>query len=424
MNKRVLFIAYTAIATACAQRQNVFLPFTGALPADVELYLDGVYTLSGGGLQLALTRPCVVKFDTDTMRDTCTHGQLDWIQVIATPPWNQKILGTWIDAAHIVFPVDWATTGLDPLYDRAVIKSAWGMSGRLWSPSETQAADILRLISDADKAALVRWGRPPKLEATASVKGDRLRAGSTDTLVVTIANHGSGAAYRVVATTRSSIEALHGKRLSFGILMPGAAKTREMEVKVPASETAHDALVVFELSEGNGVASRDVSNRIPIEAAVPILDVQCEIEGHKVARPDFYAGERLPLRCTVDNTGTTEAKQLELEVLVVGGGSHRSAPQVIPASGSWTFNLTITVPRTLPIDATVSISITARDRPSSRTAPTTIVGVIRKPKLCVQGQLTRAQYRVKIDKLRDEVKAGNITQAEFYAYDAQLVACL
>ncbi len=422
MNKLVYLIGYMVIATACAQPQGLFLPFTGTLPADVELYMDGVYTLSGGGLQLDLARPCVVKFDTT--RDTCTHEQLDWIRIVATPPWNQKILGTWIDAAHIVFPVDWATTGLDPLNDRAAMKSAWGMSGRLWWPSETQAADILRLISDADKAALVRGGSPPKLEATASAEGDTLRAGSTDTLVVKIANHGSGAAYRVVATTRSSIEALHGKRLSFGILMPGATKTRELEVRVPASETAHDAIVVFGLSEGNGVTSRDVSNRIPIETAVPILDVQCTIEGHEEARPDFYAGERLPLRCTVRNTGKVEAKQLELEVSVAGGGPDRSAPQVIPASGGRQFNLTITVPRTLPIDATVSIAITARDRPSSRTEQTAIVGVIGKPKLCVQGQLTRVQYHDKIKKLREELDAGDITQAAFDAYNAQLVACL
>jgi hypothetical protein len=208
--------------------------------------------------------------------------------------------------------------------------------------------------------------------------------------------------------------------------MPGAAKTRELEVKVPASETAHDAIVVFELSGGNDVASRNAIKPIPIEAAVPILAVRCTIDGHIVLRSHFYfyAGERLPLRCTVDNTGTAEAKQLELEVSVAGGGLDRSAPQVIPASGRGTFNLPIPVPRTLPIDATVSIAITARDRLSSHTAQTTIVGVIRRPELCVRGQLTRAQYKAKVKKLRETVDAGGITQAAFDAYNAQLVACL
>lgn len=423
MNKLVYFIGYIVIATACAQPQGLFLPFTGALPADVELYMDGAYTLSDHGLQLALDRPCVVRFDTTRETYTCTQGQLDWIQVVAIPPWNQKILGTWIDAAHIVFQVDWATTGLDPFNDRAVIEHAWEMSGRLWWPSATQAADILRLINDADKSALIRGGRPPRLEVTASVEGDTLRAGNTDMLVIKIANHGSGTAYRVVATTRSSIEALHGKRLSFGVLIPGASKTRKLEVKVPASEAAHDALVVLELSEGNGFASRDVSS-IPIEVAVPILGVQCAIEGHKATQPEFYAGERLSLRCIVANNGKAEAKLLELEVSVTGGGPDRSAPQMLPASGRWTFNRTITVPRTLPIDATVSITISARDRPSSSQAQTTIVGVIGKPKLCVQGQLTRAQYHEKIERLREELDAGDIAQVAFDAYNAQLVACL
>jgi hypothetical protein len=68
--------------------------------------------------------------------------------------------------------------------------------------------------------------------------------------------------------------------------------------------------------------------------------------------------------------------------------------------------------------------ITARDRDSSRTARTTIVGVVRKPRLCTPGQLTTAQYQAKIADLRAALSAKVLTQDEFDRYDAELVACL
>ena len=74
--------------------------------------------------------------------------------------------------------------------------------------------------------------------------------------------------------------------------------------------------------------------------------------------------------------------------------------------------------------APVEIAITARDRASSRSARTTVTGVVRKPRLCEPGQLTRAQYQAKIAELRAAVTAGDITQAQFDRYDAELVACL
>ena len=50
--------------------------------------------------------------------------------------------------------------------------------------------------------------------------------------------------------------------------------------------------------------------------------------------------------------------------------------------------------------------------------------LVRKPRLCEPGQLTRAQYQAKIAELRTAVTAGDITQAQFDRYDAELVACL
>ncbi len=81
--------------------------------------------------------------------------------------------------------------------------------------------------------------------------------------------------------------------------------------------------------------------------------------------------------------------------------------------------MSITVPRGLPIHASVELAITARDRASSRSAHVTVVGVVRKPRLCEPGQRTRAQYQARITELRSVVTAGDITQVLFDRYDAE-----
>ena len=211
-----------------------------------------------------------------------------------------------------------------------------------------------------------------------------------------------------------------------GAIKPGADKVHKRQATLPASETAHDTMLVLALSEGNGAAPRNASRRIPIEpsTAAPVLAMRCAIVGHEAARPDLDAGQNLMVRCQVENTGNAEARQVNLDAAIGDGAQGHSAPQPVPAAGRATIDVAITVPRGLPINAPVEIAITARDRASSRSARATVVGVVRKPRLCEPGQLTRAQYQAKIAELRSAVTAGDITQAQFDRYDAELVACL
>jgi hypothetical protein len=431
----VLLVTVGLVAGACVT-PKASRPFIGTLPKDTVVDMAGTFTFSPEGeLRLALIKPCIVlinKASSAALVETpCTRAQLDKIRVVAHTPWNQDVRGTWSDAAHLAFQVDWKATGLDPLAKDAPTVTArpWVVSGTQWNPSPAEAGAILTAVGAATETEteLVHGGAPPKLEVAAfEVEGDALHAGDPSTLVVRVANHGAGAAYRVVAITRSSIAALHGRRLSFGLIKPGAEKVRKLQVTLPATETAHDTMLVLSLVEGNGVSPRNVSHRIAIapSAAAPVLAVQCTVGDRKVARPDLDAGQTLKLRCTVDNTGDAEAKRVELEAAVAGGAPGRSAPQAIAASGHLVFNVPIVVPRTLPIDAPVEIVITARDRDSSRNARTTIVGVVRKPKLCTPGQLTTAQYQAKIADLRAALSAKVLTQEEFDRYDAELVTCL
>jgi hypothetical protein len=398
--------------------------------------MTGSFALKPNGiLRFSLARPCTVEREAAAVARSvevgCGLDVLGKIQVTARTPWGQDIRGIWNGPAYIEFQPDWRATDIDPLADDApaIVARAWAISGTQWIPSSAEAATILKLIGDATdiQTELVRGGPPPSLEVTTfAIDGDALQVGRPATLGVRIANRGSGTAYRVVATTRSSIEALHGRRLSFGSIKPGADKVRTLQLTVPTSETARDTMLVLELSEGNGVAPSNVSRRIPIapSTAAPMLAVQCTVQGQKLARPDLDAGQRVTLRCTVDNTGDAEAKLVELEVSVAGGTPARSAPQRIAVSGHLTFRVPIIVPRTLPIDAPVEITISARDRQSSRAARTTIVGVVRKPKLCVPGELTRAQYQAKVADLRAALADKVLTQAEFDRYDAELVTCL
>jgi hypothetical protein len=411
-------------------------PFVGTLPPSTELDLAGTFKLSPEGeLRLALAKPCQWtprRGDFGTpLEANCDRATLDKIRVIAHTPWEQDIAGTWNGPAYVTFRIDWAATGIDPLVDgaAAAVSRPWQISGTQWIPTADEAAAMLKQIGAATgtETELVRGGAAPSLEVAAlEVDGGALHVGEPNTLVVRIANRGPGTAYRVVATTRSSVEALHGRRLAFGAIKPGADKVRKLQVTLPASETAHDTMLVLALSEGNGAAPRNASRRIPIEpsTAAPVLAMRCAIVGHAGPRPDLDAGQSLMLRCLVENTGNVDAKQVGLDAAIGDGAQGRSPPQSVPAAGRATIDMAITVPRGLPINAPVEIAITARDRASSRSARTTVVGVVRKPRLCEPGQLTRAQYQAKITELRAAVTAGDITQAQLDRYDAELVACL
>jgi len=432
---RAFVVGCVFVVAACAIRDER-RAFVGPLPPHTSLSMTGSFTFSPEGeLRLALTVPCTVDSERlssgTTLSDRCGRSVLDQIRVIAHAPWGMNIRATWNDPGHLVFPVDWKASGLDPLADDAatMVAGPWLVSGTQWTPTPTQARAILRLVSEATETEteLVQGGPAPALEVTTfEIDGSTLHTSDPNTLVVRIANHGPGTAYRVAATTRSSIEALHGRRLSFGLIKPGADKVRRLTLTVPASESAPDTMLVLVVAEGNGFAPHNVSRRVPIapSAAAPRLAVRCTILDHAGPRPYLDAGHQITLRCTVDNTGDAAAGQVSVEASIADNAPARSAIQAIAAGSHASFEVSILVPRVIPIDSPVAIAVMARDSPSSRSARTTMTGVVRKPRLCVAGQLTRAQYRAKLAELRAAVAAGDLTQAQLDRYDAELVACL
>ena len=429
--RAITFIsAFCLLACTVAQK-----PFAGSLPQDTQLDMAGTFTLSpSGDLLLALAKPCIVqkiaKLREANVELPCDRVQRDAIRVVAVTPWADEILGTWSDSSHITFHVDWKHSRLDPLAADAAVEVGrpWTISGTQWMPTPAEAERLLKLIAAATETETdLRHGEPaPSLEVTLfDVDEHALHAGGEATLAVRIANRGPGTAYRVVATTRSSIDSLHGRQLSFGMIKSGAEKLRRIRVTVPISEAAPDTMLVLVLAEGNGFAPPNVSRRMPITVAETalVLAVHCTIVDHDGARPDVSAGEGITLRCMVDNAGKSAAK-VELEASIAGGVPARSPAQDVSAAGHTAFDLRIVIPHELTIDSTVEIAITARDRQLQRSARTTVAGVVRKPKVCAAGQLTRAQYRSKLAELRAAVSAGDLTQAQLDRYDAELVTCL
>jgi hypothetical protein len=217
---------------------------------------------------------------------------------------------------------------------------------------------------------------------------------------------------------------LHGHRLGFGMIEPGATKTRRLRLAVPADEPGPDVMLVLELAEGNDFAPPNVSRRITVvgPAAAPILAIRCALPG-RGDRPSFNLGDIVSIQCVVDNTGASGA-EVGLVTSIADAVVARSPAQPITTAGHATFELRVAIPRELTLDADVEIAVTAQDARSQRSARTSIVGTPRSPKVCAPGQLTRAQYQVKLRELRAAAAAGDLTQAQLDRYDAELVACL
>jgi hypothetical protein len=434
MNNATLLGLVIAVSSsvACAVTRSGAHPFAGPLPDGTTLDLSGSVDLSlTGELTLTLRDGCLAQHSTadghKTVNVACAAVERNAIRVIAVPPWQAASQGTWIDARHVVFQIDWAKTHLDVLAADATTVAArpWNISGLTWQPTAADVGQILHLAGKATETEgeLVRGGEAPKLEITSFEVPDGLHAGGRATLAVQIANRGPGAAYRVAATTSSSMPALHGKRLEFGAIQPGAEKLRRVAVEVPSGETSPDAMVVLVVSEGNGFAPGTMSRRWPVSIAEPDLAMHCVIPEYPAAQPEIAAGTHVTVRCVVENSGGGAARAV-LEVSINGATPTRSSAQDVLPWGRGVFVASIVIPRELAASSTVQLAITARDTRLGRETQTTLNATVGKPKLCDAGKLTRKQYDAKIRELRATVASGDMTQVQLDRYDAELILCL
>jgi len=291
---------------------------------------------------------------------------------------------------------------------------------------------MLKLIADATDTdtSLVTGGDAPQLEVAAFDVQGAISAGHTFDLVLRLRNRGVGSAFRVVATTRSSVSALHGQRFEFGVLKPGEEKIRKRKIDFPSTETGTDAMVVLVVDEANGYAPPNASRRwsfVVAQAEVATqakgeFNTNCMIREYPTAHPTIGVGENVVVRCVVRNSGTTAATAL-VSVAVAKVQTAAPATRIDPG-GRVTLEIPFSLPRDLVVGADIQFVVATSDTAGNRVGQTTIAATVAKPKLCVVGGLTRKQYYSKIAALKDARGAGSITQAEFDHYDSELVSCL
>jgi hypothetical protein len=402
----------------------------GAFEVDLRCVRVDVYILSSGASQ-----------HTETCDPKLVASSIAALQL--RTPWGSRSSATQV-GAHAHFTIDWGQSGIDPLAPDAPsrIDQLWeivrpGKEGEeihaRWRPSPEEVNRIRHYIGAATDTQyeLRRGGPPPSLAVSRLEAEQPLRAGETAQLALTIANSGSGPAFLVSATTRSSVPALHGLRISFGTIAPGASKTRTVPIAIPRENDETSAMVVVNVTEGNDYAPPSTSRRLPIQppADAPILSLGCHLDDggdHRegdggVALID--AGAPVHLRCSVRNAGAA-ARSVRLSAAIAGGSAVTSPPRNLPRDGTTEVELRLDVPANARMDQRLTLTATLEGPDVGHGIHQELTVQVARPRVCPDGKLTRAQYRAKLAELQKALQAGALTQAELDAYDAELVSCI
>jgi hypothetical protein len=378
-------------------------------------------------------------FDThaERGREPCRPGQvpIGAGEIVVTTPWGTTSRGP-VTVGLSVVPIDWNAVPFDPLASNAserlatpwqiAVSSEW--EPREWRPTREDLARLVASFAEATgtETALVRGGPPPALAVTELSATPDLRAGATAELSLTIENRGEGSAYRVVVTTRSSLDSLHGLRFAFGALAPGERETRRLQVRIDGQTTDPSAMLVLVFAEGNDVEPANHSQRLAVLPPVlePRLTIDCGARARMAeSRLAVDAAEPVRLVCVVSNTGGI-ARDVTLEVQLAGGDATTLGPQDIATDDAHAFDLRVELPRDARLDAELALVVTARERGFGRSASATLTLVVDRARVCPRGTLSRPAYQAKRAELVKARDAGALTDAELDAYDAELVGCL
>jgi len=436
---RALILVVLAVLGACAGSDRLLATHyggrqIGAGSGQIYVAADGRVVVSLGACHQEAVE--VYAGHTETKLLPCKYSR-DAVHLIA--PWGVDATAALADAGPdrpgalvAVLQIDWAMSGLDPLdaetWERA--ERPWRLEHPMleapvsWTPTR---ADLEIMAAAAGRAAgidpvVVAGGSPPDIVVDEfSVGGGEVLAGSVSSLEVAITNRGAGDAYRLYATTRSSIPALHGLQFSFGRVPAGASVRRKLSVSVPALEES-DAMVVLVFSEANQFPPRNFGKRFPLRMVSELarLAMTCTL-ADKAAEAD--AGEVVRVRCQVRNIGGRTATGVSVSVSVAGAATKSHAIDIYPQA-STAFDLPVRIPSGAKIDERLALEAIATETShGARTTAKTEI-TVRRPRLCPQGRLTRAQYQTKRSELEAALAAGDLTREEFDRYDEELVGCL
>ena len=359
-------------------------------------------------------------------------------ELTVTAPWGRAlhapVVNPVAEPPYARVPAAWDEAPVDPLdprtWDQA--RGDWRISSPLlpepvrWSPS---SEEVERLVVAIGLAAGIdsRIGpatAPPDLApGPLQVGNDELLAGGESVLELTVENRGEGPAYRVVATTRSSLPALQGLQLSFGRIDPGPRLTRRVRVRLAPTVAEPSAMLVVVFGEANGFRPGNVSRRVPIRGVAegPRLTLTC---GPATGEAQVDAGRVVRLRCVVGNSGGRLARAVTVTAsLGAVSFSSATAVDVVPRQDA-TVELPVQVPVGASLDQELVIRVVAADAGATTRATTEARLVVRRPGLCPTGTIDRATYDAKRRALEEARAAGDLTAEELDRYDAELVGCL
>ena len=366
--------------------------------------------------------------------EKCAEAQAD---ATLTTPWGRNTRAPSSlpgqDGRTVMrFVADARNAPIDPL-DRRTWKPGgrWKFSHPLlkhafeWIPKEAELERIAyatgaRLGIDATVAPAQQ---PPELSIESlNVTNGEILAGGASVFELTVKNRGTGPAYRVFATIRSSVPTLQGLQFSFGRLEPGASTTRYARVELAENTEDTTAMLVLVFHEANGFAPANFSRRFPVRvvATAPRLVLSCQTASGAV---EVDAGETVRLRCTVRNDGGRPATGVST-IATVGGQRVASRAIDIAPRAAETLDLPVRIPVGAAIDQQLVIELVATEPAGGQRSSTTVAVTIRRPRVCPSGKLTRAEYRVKRTEIERARAAGDLTADEFDRYDAELVGCL
>ncbi len=360
-----------------------------------------------------------------------------WTQVTLQSPWHDEIPVSESGPDWIAFKIDFSHADVDPLAARVdeQLERGWTIIAhdtyqqRIWFPEARDRAAMIPLIAEATRTEITvsEVNQPPTLVVQDFHNESELRNGGASVLTLTVVNNGEGAAYRVFATTRSNVPALHGLQFSFGRLQPREAKTRRVKVVLPRDNDETEALVVLVFDEAHQFAPESSSRRFAVRPAVdaPQLSMTCKLAGSDAPRPHVDAGQAVHVACEVRNDGP-KAHNVKVSARLSGDSTPVTAAPFDLDSGKQTsVALALRVPRSAALDSELTLTVHASAGAGAGSeSQVSLPLVVARPKICPDGKLTREQFAKKRAELRKKYEAQLISKEDLDAYETELVGCL